>query len=148
MQPDLSSVVSSGSPLLLAPSPRIAPDNGQFFLSTPRSSPASSSRYSSPLVSTPVLQPELTSVVSSSSPLHLTPSPQMAPNNEQFFFSTPRTSPLSSSQYSSPTATPVMTPETGSSGFLGDISMELSSCLATTQDWTRNAWQAQGIQFV
>ncbi|KAF8484635.1 hypothetical protein DFH94DRAFT_714963 [Russula ochroleuca] len=148
MQPDLSSVVSSGSPLLLAPSPRIASDNGQFFLSTPRSSPASSSRYSSPLASTPIMQPELTSVFSSSSPLHLTPSPRMAPDNEQFFFPTPRTSPVSSSKYSSPTATPVLTPEIGS-GYLSDISAELvSSCLATAEDWTRNAWQAHGIQFV
>jgi len=58
MQHELTSVVSSSPPLLFAPSPQIAPDNGHYFLSPPRGSPESSSRYSSPMTSTPILTPE------------------------------------------------------------------------------------------
>jgi len=94
-----------------------------------------------------VMQPELTSVVSASSPLLFAPCPRMAPDNGHYFLSPPGGSPESSSPYSSPmTSTPILTPETGS-GFLTDISVQLSSCLAA-QDWTRTAWQDHGIQFI
>jgi len=95
-----------------------------------------------------VLQPEFTSVVSSGSPMLLAPTPRMAPENEQFFASALKTSPASSSGYSSPMATtPALTPEIGSA-FLTDIGEQFSSYLPTAHDWTRNAWLDHGIQFV
>jgi len=92
-----------------------------------------------------ILEPEFTAVVSTSSPLLLSPS---APDNGQYFASTPQASPASSSRYSSPMATtPVLTPEIGSA-FLTDFGVQLSSCFGTAQDWTRSAWLDHGIQFV
>jgi hypothetical protein len=93
-----------------------------------------------------ILQPELSSVVSSSSPMLLAPTPRMAPESEQFF--TPRASPASSSGYSSPmTTTPALTPELGP-GFLTDIGVQLNSYLPIAHDWARNPWLDHGIQFV
>jgi len=109
---------------------------------------------SDPLLSLPVdlsvpliLQPELTSVVPSSSTMLLAPTPRMAPESEPFFASTTRASPASSSGYSSPmTTTPVLTPEI-TSALLTDIGVQLSSCLPTDYDWTGNAWLGHGIHF-
>ena len=101
---------------------------------------------SAPNVAVPItpMQPELTSVVSSSSPLLFAPSPRIAPDNGHYFLSPPRGSPESSSPYSSPmTSTPILTPETGSE-FLNDISVQLSNCLSA-QDWTRNVWQDHSL---
>jgi len=61
LQPELISVDPSSSPMLLAPSPRMAPESELFFASTTRASPASSSRYSSPMATTPILTPEIES---------------------------------------------------------------------------------------
>jgi hypothetical protein len=59
MQPGLTSQVSCGSPMLVAPAPQIAPDyNVGNFLSPLRASPVISSGYSSPMASTPALTPE------------------------------------------------------------------------------------------
>jgi len=99
-----------------------------------------------PSVPIMVMQPELTSMVSSSPPppLLFAPSSQIAPDNGHYFLSPSRGSPESSSPYSSPmTSTPILTPDTGSE-FLNDISIQLSNCLAA-QDWTRNAWQDHGL---
>jgi len=94
-----------------------------------------------------VMQPALTSIVSSSSPLLFAPSPRIASDNGNYFLSPSGGSPESSSPYSSPMSlTPILTPETGP-GFITDFDVQLSSCLAA-QDWTRNAWQDPGIQFV
>ncbi|KAI0303952.1 hypothetical protein BC826DRAFT_980570 [Russula brevipes] len=60
MQPGLTSEVSYSSPMVLAPSPRVAQTyNAGYFLSPPRPSPVSSS-YSSPMAQTPVLTPRIT----------------------------------------------------------------------------------------
>jgi len=60
MQPGLTSEVSYSSPMVLAPSPRVAQTyNAGYFLSPPRPSPVSSSRYSSPMAPTPVLSPRI-----------------------------------------------------------------------------------------
>jgi len=62
MQPGLTARVSSNSPLLLAPTPQVAPEyNAGYFLSAPAASPeaSGSSRYSSPMARTPVLTPEI-----------------------------------------------------------------------------------------
>jgi hypothetical protein len=60
MQPGLTSEVSYSSPMVLAPSPRVAQTyNAGYFLSPPRPSPVSSSRYSSPMAPTPVLTPRI-----------------------------------------------------------------------------------------
>lgn len=95
-------------------------------------------------VALPLIQAELTSVVPPSSSLLFAPSPQSAPDNEQFFLSSLRASPAASSRYSSPLAS---TPPETVPGFITDFGVQLSSCLAAN-DWTRNAWQDQGIQFV
>jgi len=59
MQTVLSAGVSYGSPLILSPCPRIAPnfDNGYFLSPPPRASPLPSSQYSSPMLPTPALTP-------------------------------------------------------------------------------------------
>jgi len=96
-----------------------------------------------------ILQPEHTSVVSSNSPMLLAPAPRMALESDQFFASTLRASPASSSEYSSPmTTTPALTPEI-ESAFLTDIGgLQFSSYLPIANDWTRNAWLDHDIQFV
>jgi len=97
-----------------------------------------------------VMQPGLASGVSCSSPLLLAPTPRVATDyNAGYFLSPPRASPAISSSYSSPMArTPVLTPERGLE-FVGDVAVQLSPCLETTQDWTLSAaWQDHGIQFV
>jgi len=96
-----------------------------------------------------IMQPELTSRVSCSSPLLVAPAPQIAPDYNAGYFLTPlRGSPGISSRYSSPMApTPALTPESGL-GFVGDVGVQLSPCYGTTQDWAASAWQDQGILFI
>lgn len=74
MQPELTSGIPCSQPLLLAPSPRIAPDyNGGYYLSPPRASPEASSRYSSPMAPTPALTPETVPGFTSDVSLQLSP---------------------------------------------------------------------------
>lgn len=95
-----------------------------------------------------LMQPELTSRISSNSPLLLAPAPQIAPDyNAGYFLSPPRASPEASSRYSSPMApTPVLTPEMG---FVNDINAQMNPCLVgTARDWMSSAWQDQGMRYV
>lgn len=96
-----------------------------------------------------LMQPGLTSRVSSNSPLLLAPTPQIPPDyNAEYFLSPLRASSETSSRYSSPMApTPVLTPERGL-GFVNDINAQMNPCLGTTQDWMSRAWQDQGVRFV
>ncbi|KAI9447904.1 hypothetical protein H4582DRAFT_1897051 [Lactarius indigo] len=58
MQAGLSPGPSCGSPLVLSPCPRIAPNRDtEYFLSPQRASPHPSSQYSSPMLPTPALTP-------------------------------------------------------------------------------------------
>jgi len=96
-----------------------------------------------------LMQPGLTSRVSSNSPLLVAPTPQIPPDyNAGYFLSPLRASPEASSRYSSPMApTPVLTPER-ELGFVNDINAQVNPCLGTTQDWMSRAWQDQGMRFV